>query len=177
MPRAWTFWQHPGQREQFCCAPQQSRRLDRAARYPIRAPGSPRSRSELQCGRPLCLRRAPRPFRCDVSWLAFFPDLYERTGYKTNIHGSIELTQTALTPKLVTACLNLSFRACCAGGWTKKSVFCPVESPVCTKYRCVQKLAWRWLGASLGASRISECCAFCVTQAFTLTRWQAPAWA
>src|ERR1700688_2513166 len=107
----------------------------------------------------------------------FFSDLYERTGYKTNIHGSIELTQTALTHKLVTACLNLSFRACCAGGWTKKSVFCPVESPVYTNYRCVQKLAWRWLGASLGASRISECCAFCATQAFTLTRWQAPAWA
>src|SRR6202166_3987048 len=81
----------------------------------------------------------------------FFADLYERTGYKTNIHGSIELTQTALTPKLVRACLNPSFQAYCADGWTKKSAFCPVESRVCAKYPRVQKSAWRWLEALLAA--------------------------
>src|ERR1700722_20799496 len=107
----------------------------------------------------------------------FFSDLYERTGYKTNIHGSIELTQTALAPKLVMACLNPLFRAFCASGWTKKSAFCPRKSPVCTRYQGVQKLVWRWPGGLLGVSRISECYAFCATPAFTLTRWRARAWA
>src|SRR4029077_18428549 len=99
-----------------------------------------------------------------------FSGLYERTGYKTNIHGSIELTQTALAPKLVTACLNPSFRACCESGWTKKSAYCPAKLRVCTTYPGVQSLAWRWLAGSLAASRISECCAFFATQAFILMR-------
>src|ERR1700692_4773323 len=38
-----------------------------------------------------------------------FSDLNEWTGYKTNIHGSIELTQTALTPTLGTHVGTRSF--------------------------------------------------------------------
>src|SRR3977135_3476324 len=102
---------------------------DAGVREMSRDPGAHRSRAEHH-----------DLFDATFHGWPFFSDLYERTGYKTNIHGSIELTQTSLAPKLITACLNRSFRACCASGWTKKSVFCPLKPPAYTGYPGVQKL-------------------------------------